>query len=61
MKLIDARVLFASYDLWIGVYWELRPTLSEYDRKNGHYIRGRVLIVHICLVPMLPLKVRIEL
>jgi len=60
-RFIDWTLKFEPRDIWIGVYWTVRQPLTEYDRGNGKYIRFRVLIIYLCIVPMLPIKIRIAL
>jgi len=59
--IIDWTMTFEPRDIWIGVYWTVRKPLTEYDRGNGKYIQFRVLIIYLCIVPMLPIKIRIAL
>lgn len=44
------RLLFEPRDIWIGVYW----------RRERRQFGPGVLWVYICLLPMLPIRIRIQ-
>ena len=51
MKIRRVRILFEPRDLWIGIYWRL----------TREFAGMRSLHIYICLVPMLPLHLLLQI
>lgn len=51
-KKVVARIFFEPRDIWIGVYWNI-----PYEYGSRH----RYLNLYICILPMLPIHVKIRL
>jgi len=45
------RIFFEPRDLWVGVYWTKRAAYGHNQAETD---------VYICLLPMLPIRVRFE-
>lgn len=47
----EITVKFEPRDIWIGVYWNLSKSIESAYRK---------LDVYVCILPMLPIRLRFE-
>ena len=46
---MQIRILFEPRDLWVGLYW---------TRQALHYPGRTHLTIFLCLIPMLPIRIR---
>lgn len=47
----EVKLKFEPRDIWVGIYWNLSRSIESAYRK---------LDVYICVVPMLPIRLRFE-
>ena len=55
LRLISVSLLWEPRDLWVGVYWDYHSWRA--DREVG-VDAGWYLQVYICVVPLLPIRLR---
>ena len=49
MRILEIKLLFEPRDLWVGLYW------NKEEAPGG---KPWVLTLYFCLIPMLPLRVK---
>lgn len=50
MRVVEIKLIFEPRDLWVGLYW---------DKKAMSSGKPWVLTLYFCLIPMLPLRIKV--